>query len=506
MLNALLVYPNIYSSIIGMSDSTFKLLTLVNFSVFLTICLTKSLAWLFFDGFNSIDHNTISQRSLFMLTGVIQSWSATQIYLTWCPHAFLICSLFLCSLMALHWVCFIRVRNLQTSDVYDLTWRKKFRLAKLGVMSFAFLTIDLGIAYYTIKNASKISFSFLLIPDVLIELIEKALGMTGEYIVNIAGLIYLMRNEDEDDWDLAPLLLSCVRLVPALFGFGAYAALIVRAGWGVVYVWSLIMYMLSVYRIGHEIKKAYTAESEVDKFTVVPEEADLERDNTCVICREDMILDPSISRKKVPKKLNCGHVMHSGCLQSWLARSDKCPTCRQTVNEAASTFGQPQNAHNIAHQEDEQVQVQVQVQVIEEAVPAQEEGLADTPADGEPAINNIAELINPANMRDGQSNEFLAEIENARRVFNTQPDRVNEVVVAEMQANGEDTSPENVQAKIDHLRASFAFFCGETGQDAEILDATGKEAAESTEIKVPYTYNQATNQRLLSNEYEFEFV
>ena len=72
---------------------------------------------------------------------------------------------------------------------------------------------------------------------------------------------------------------------------------------------------------------------------------ELERDGTCIICREEMQPwqphnhDPAqrratrtiIDERQRPKKLPCGHVLHFGCLRSWLERQQVCPTCRSSV-------------------------------------------------------------------------------------------------------------------------------------------------------------------------------
>jgi len=69
-------------------------------------------------------------------------------------------------------------------------------------------------------------------------------------------------------------------------------------------------------------------------------EAEIGREDVCIICREEMRLyvppaqgaarDPVAERMR-PKKLPCGHVLHFSCLRSWLERQQICPTCRATV-------------------------------------------------------------------------------------------------------------------------------------------------------------------------------
>ncbi|KAI1112634.1 hypothetical protein F5Y14DRAFT_254780 [Nemania sp. NC0429] len=62
---------------------------------------------------------------------------------------------------------------------------------------------------------------------------------------------------------------------------------------------------------------------------------DLSREDTCIICREDMRpWDPSVEdavERSRPKKLPCGHILHFGCLKGWLERQQVCPTCRRSV-------------------------------------------------------------------------------------------------------------------------------------------------------------------------------
>ncbi|CAK7220694.1 E3 ubiquitin-protein ligase hrd1 [Sporothrix bragantina] len=64
-------------------------------------------------------------------------------------------------------------------------------------------------------------------------------------------------------------------------------------------------------------------------------EEDLARENTCIICREDMHVWVPNDRARIertrPKKLPCGHILHLGCLKSWMERQQVCPTCRRSV-------------------------------------------------------------------------------------------------------------------------------------------------------------------------------
>ncbi|KAM0438929.1 hypothetical protein ACHAPT_001690 [Fusarium lateritium] len=77
------------------------------------------------------------------------------------------------------------------------------------------------------------------------------------------------------------------------------------------------------------------AVQEMNRYPDATEE-DLARENTCIICREDMQLwdpqnNPDTIDRVRPKKLPCGHILHLGCLKSWLERQQACPICRRPV-------------------------------------------------------------------------------------------------------------------------------------------------------------------------------
>ena len=74
---------------------------------------------------------------------------------------------------------------------------------------------------------------------------------------------------------------------------------------------------------------------------------DLAADNTCIVCREEMRPVPeggaaggavgqAMAQRQKPKKLPCGHILHFGCLSSWLERQQACPICRRSVFTAGT--------------------------------------------------------------------------------------------------------------------------------------------------------------------------
>jgi len=61
-----------------------------------------------------------------------------------------------------------------------------------------------------------------------------------------------------------------------------------------------------------------------------------------------------VAQSGVPKKLSCGHLFHSYCLQNWLERQFTCPTCRHPIPAEAAhdvprvVRGQPEPAAAVA--------------------------------------------------------------------------------------------------------------------------------------------------------------
>ncbi|KAF2007731.1 hypothetical protein P154DRAFT_516548 [Amniculicola lignicola CBS 123094] len=86
---------------------------------------------------------------------------------------------------------------------------------------------------------------------------------------------------------------------------------------------------------------------------------ELERENTCIVCREEMQpwVQPGagdvpagqrVDERQRAKKLPCGHILHFSCLRSWLERQQVCPTCRRPVLGTPATQNNQQN--NAANQ------------------------------------------------------------------------------------------------------------------------------------------------------------
>ncbi|TDZ27980.1 ERAD-associated E3 ubiquitin-protein ligase HRD1 [Colletotrichum trifolii] len=166
----------------------------------------------------------------------------------------------------------------------------------------------------------------------------------------------LPREEDVDEMDIEvpgweakgqwililDLIADCVKLAIYLVFFGI---LLTFYGLPIHIMRDLFMTARSVIKRGSALWRYRKAVEDMNKYPDATQE-ELSREDTCIICREEMRLwDPNsgaVERVR-PKKLPCGHILHFGCLKSWLERQQVCPTCRSPVVNNNNNAAAPPN-------------------------------------------------------------------------------------------------------------------------------------------------------------------
>ena len=110
-----------------------------------------------------------------------------------------------------------------------------------------------------------------------------------------------------------------------------------------------INYIIKVYNI---ISNYIAWRKTLKKMEKIPNatESDLERDNICIICRNELDM---IDGKRLP----CGHCIHSECLQQWAAEHQQCPLCKTPfhIDEDEDNYFLPDLHGNQPH-DDENIQ------------------------------------------------------------------------------------------------------------------------------------------------------
>ncbi|KAE8448137.1 hypothetical protein EG329_009741 [Mollisiaceae sp. DMI_Dod_QoI] len=144
---------------------------------------------------------------------------------------------------------------------------------------------------------------------------------------------------------------------------------------------------------------------------------DIQREDTCIICREEMrpwsVTNPqappaapgaqpaprpatTINERSRPKKLPCGHILHLGCLKSWLERQQVCPTCRRPVVDGPQGQNPPGAANN----------PNPAGQAAQPQIPGQQDGQAAQPPAGGRGPGRGMRMLNlgPLRVGFGQAN------------------------------------------------------------------------------------------------------
>ncbi|TVY35499.1 ERAD-associated E3 ubiquitin-protein ligase [Lachnellula occidentalis] len=144
---------------------------------------------------------------------------------------------------------------------------------------------------------------------------------------------------------------------------------------------------------------------------------DIQREDTCIICREEMtpwsVTNPqappagpgtvpparpsghTVNEQSRPKKLPCGHILHLGCLKRWLERQQACPICRAPVVDPP----QDQAAHGAANNGNPPGQGG------QPPVPGQQDGPGGAPPAGRPPGRRMRMInLGPLRFAYGQAN------------------------------------------------------------------------------------------------------
>lgn len=197
---------------------------------------------------------------------------------------------------------------------------------------------------------------------------------------------------------------------------------------------------------------------------------DLAREDTCIICREEMkVWDPQVDLGAVertrPKKLGCGHILHLGCLKSWLERQQVCPICRRPVLPDGNQSGQD-NQNRPAQQPGRGQQPQQQGQV-----PHQQPAQGQAPAQ--------------PNNEGGANGGPQAQARPGHRAYNFGPFRLEFI-------RHDPRNPQALDAVLNRARAGVA-----EGAAAPAQAAPQPAAGTSPQILSP-EFDQMVNRELAS--------
>ncbi|TID31183.1 hypothetical protein CANINC_000230 [Pichia inconspicua] len=121
----------------------------------------------------------------------------------------------------------------------------------------------------------------------------------------------------------------------------------------------------SFYALGKSIKTLFRLirnSKKLNKSLKKPTAEEVENADICIICRDDLIFEGTGNARSIPVKLNCGHILHDGCIRGWLEMSTDCPTCRKPVISDETHAIQPPQPPQLQRQLQPQLQPQPQPQ------------------------------------------------------------------------------------------------------------------------------------------------
>ncbi|GMG30113.1 unnamed protein product [Ambrosiozyma monospora] len=348
VFDALSERPNLYSAGIKVSQGA-HIIALANWFVCMSLVLGKTFQRLMFGELRIIEVEHIYEQSWFTITNLLMTMALFRYDSNLLIFVLVTGLLFL---KVFHWILTDRLEFLfqQQQQLTGNDYRiRDIVLSKPTFTLIVFLIIDYKIVMGCIDHSFVYSADVFVVFGldflmVYLDLLESTL----KFVLNIAEMIYLIcqRDDEEEVWENKVWLSKIGLIFISLFRFLALGFVFI----GLIYAYTIPVNFtrdgyLAVVKLIEQLKDLIyliRARRELERNLKDATEEDLERDDLCIICRDDMSLDqPTNHHRNFPKKLNCGHVLHYGCLKSWLEMSHVCPTCRREVFKPRSGSATP---------------------------------------------------------------------------------------------------------------------------------------------------------------------
>ncbi|QPG76357.1 hypothetical protein FOA43_003745 [Brettanomyces nanus] len=349
--------PNLYAAGIELSKG-FPLVILTNWLIGWSILIGKLLQELMFGELRLIEIEHLYERSWYTVTNLIMTLAMFRSQNNLLIFGMILSLLFL---KIFHWILGDRLDYLfQQQQLSDYNGVKKVILNRTTAVLGIFLVLDYKVISTCIDHAFLHSTDVFVVFGldflmVYLELLEATL----KYTMNVGEIIYLRYRPDDEIWEdkawiskVGMIAISFFRLVAVGFVFvGLIYAYIIPVNFTRDVYIGVVKLVKQLKDLFYLIKAARDLDTHITDAT----DDDLIDQEMCIICRDDMTTDvPSKRHRNAPKKLPCGHVLHFGCLKSWLERSHCCPTCRREVfSDNRGTLPEWTHHHHGVHEEGE---------------------------------------------------------------------------------------------------------------------------------------------------------
>lgn len=353
VLNAFRQRSNFYSATVMLGGSNGCMMVLLNFGLFLSLCIGKACQKILFGDLRAVEVEHLHERLWYAIT---ESLLAMTIFRDDFDSSFALLFGTLLFLKVFHWLSADRVEYMEQSPSVS----RLFHVRMIAVLSMLF-ELDLFLATFAVellivdhrRKGIMIMFAseFFILGAMLWSTIAK-------YLINCQDM------RSDEPWQAKSMYVFFVDLVTDFLKLATYVACfcLILSYYGLPLNIIRDVYMTGRSFFGRlrDFIKYRAATRNMDTRFPDATMADLRNmsDGTCIICREEMVAradvpgegrdgeedddgadgerpDPepghSSGLNETPKKLPCGHIFHFHCLRSWLERQQSCPTCRQTV-------------------------------------------------------------------------------------------------------------------------------------------------------------------------------
>lgn len=322
--------PNFYSVGVQLTEG-FSTVICANWLLSISLGIGKILQVILFGELRLIEVERIMDKSRFAVVNSLIALSMFSNDFILIPAILTLFSLFM---KVFHWIL---------NDRFDFIFQnatgpKQALLTKNSLVLLLLLYVDYHLAYtcveYSFGNNPDVYFAFgfefaVLFLDLMLQAAKVA--------INAWELKYLQENPDEDSMEEKTWYMKIVEIIHVVLTLTIHLFLLYTF---------LGPYRFPIYLFKDIFSKTFSLMKKIGEFQRYNKAAkelesklqdataeDLNDDNNlCIICRDDMTIEGARKGHRLfPKKLQCGHIIHLGCLKGWFERSQVCPMCRAPV-------------------------------------------------------------------------------------------------------------------------------------------------------------------------------
>lgn len=316
--HAYLLKQQFYPTVVYLTKSSPSMAVLYIQAFVLVFLLGKFMRKVFFGQLRAAEMEHLIERSWYAVT---ETCLAFTVFRDDFSPRFVALFTLLLFLKCFHWLAEDRVDFMERSP--NISWLFHMRvlslMALLGVLDFLF--VHHACHSIVTRGASvQLVFGF-----------EYAILLTMVLTTFIKYILHTVDLQSENPWDNKAVYMLYTELFTGLIKVLLYIAFMTI----MIKVHTFPLFAIRpMYLSMRQFKKAVTdaimsRRAIRNMNTLYPDATpeDLQRDNVCIICREEMVTGA--------KKLPCNHIFHSSCLRSWFQRQQTCPTCRMDVLRAS---------------------------------------------------------------------------------------------------------------------------------------------------------------------------